>query len=284
MLVAWNPLIIFETSANGHNDAVMMLFALLGLLSVASGELVLGPVLLVASALVKYATGLLIPLLLVYGAARQPTWRQRCLYLAVVCLFGLAVAAAAYLPFWRGPDTFQRSLLENQLYVASFPSVLSDLLNEAITPNRATTLGRILFLPIYAYALWLSRRGVTDLLRACFVALFGFLALGVTNFKIWYAVWPSMLAAGLPRLSERIAALLLGWAATLSAAYYGYIWVWLGLTTPGAFTLVNTLAYVLDFLPAALVLLALPRWKPGMIRMEEQRENRPPADASREVS
>ena len=254
LLVAWNPLVLFETGANGHNDCAMMFFALLALLSILHDELFLAPVLLAVSVLVKYATGLLLPLVLVYGLSRKQTWAERARYVVLVGAAVVAIVVLAYVPFWRGPSTLDRSLFENQIYIQSFGSVLADLYPGHMTLSQAALVGRFLFIPAYAFALWLSTRHFPDLLRASFLTTALFLALGVTNVKIWYALWPAMLAAAIPGVAERAAALSLGLGATISAALYGYVWVWLGLTNPTSFSTVNNAAYAATFLPAALAL------------------------------
>ena len=56
LLVAWNPLLLFEVVANGHNDIAMILLASLALLALSSNYLVLGVSLGAASMLIKYGS------------------------------------------------------------------------------------------------------------------------------------------------------------------------------------------------------------------------------------
>ena len=65
----------------------------------------------------------------------------------------------------------------------------------------------------------------------------------------------------IPRFTERLAAVVLAAGATISAILYGYIWVWMGLTDPHAFTVVNNLSYLITFAPAAIVLAGVTMWK-----------------------
>jgi len=251
LLVAWNPLVLFEIAVNGHNDAAMMLLALLGVQAVVEGEMFVAVLLVVLSALVKYSTGLLLPLVLIYALRRQPSSQSRIRFAVTAGLASLALVAAAYRPFWHGPDTLSRALFENQLHVESFGSVLVTLLPGNISIDSLTLFGRILYVPLYLYAMSLAWRDVQAFLRACFLVMFGFLALGANNVKIWYAVWPSMLAALIPGQVERTAAVLLGLGTSLTAALYGFIWWWDGLRN---FPQVNNAAYALAFVPAAVVL------------------------------
>lgn len=64
-----------------------------------------------------------------------------------------------------------------------------------------------------------------------------------------------MMAALLPQLMYRLAALLFVYGASLSVTLYYYAWIWLGLQDPRNLSLVHTIAYVLTFVPALLMLL-----------------------------
>jgi hypothetical protein len=175
--------------------------------------------------------------------------------------------ALGYAPFWHGPQTLSRALSENNLYVASFSSVLNGLV-PGMPAGLSVWLGRLLLLPVYGVALLLARRGLPDLIRGCFLATLSFLGLGITNFKTWYATWPSVFAATTPDPATRLAGVIYSFCVTVSVALYGYIWVWLGISRPGTFTLVNTSAYLLDFLPATLALVAGLVWRSSTARIE----------------
>lgn len=254
LLVAWNPLILFETSANGHNDIVMMVFAIFALLLVAESSWTVGPGFLMAAALVKYAALLLLPLVLVYAVSRMESWRRQAVYLARTGALVVIVAAVAYRPFWIGPETFSRPLLEAQFYLYSFSSVFHNFLPSFISLDAATIVGRLIFIPLYGYALWLSARSLHGLLWGCFLAMFSFLGLAVTNIKYWYLVWPNILGAVVP--SSRIRAAMLTGAAgvELAAALNVYVWTWVGVTSAN-FAPINNLSYgVIFVLPAALMI------------------------------
>jgi hypothetical protein len=253
LLIAWNPYVLFETSANGHNDIAMMFFAVLALLSLVENDLLFAVLLLVASALVKYSTGLLIPLIFLYGFTRQSTHRQRLTYVMLAATASAALVVAAYAPFWRGLDTLNSIQMQNQRYLYSLSSVLGHLI-PGLSLARAALLGRIVFAPFYLYTLWLATRRLSDLLRACYLAMFAFLALANTNLLFWYAIAPTVLAAAVPRLPERLSVLLMDGAAEFAAALNIYVWVWLGVTDAN-FRPINNVSYLLLFVPAALVLL-----------------------------
>jgi hypothetical protein len=256
LFIAWNPYTLFEYCANSHNDLSMMLFALLATLALVYDRLLLAFFLIVASSLVKFATLPLLPLFLIYGIMHQPTGRARIKYLILAILSALLLVVVIYGPFWGGIATLNPLLSQDQRYMSSFSTMLTNISSGQITQGRAKLLGRVLFGIIYLYALFLSTQRLPDLLRACFLALFFFLALAVTNFEIWYAIWPVMFGILLPSAAISLSLFVFVYGASLSVTTYVYLWVWLGLTDSNL-ALVNDLAYLITFMPAILILLCL---------------------------
>jgi hypothetical protein len=251
VLIAWNPLIVFQAGSGGHNDSIMLLLALFGFLAVAEGKLTEGPIFGMVSALVKYGTLSLVPLFVAHGAAHQPTARRRLTYLASLLAILAAIAVLAYAPFWQGLDTFRRSLQEEQAHQYSFSATLATLSARINTTDAATLIGRLLFVPVFGLALWLSLRTVVDLVRGSALALLGFLALAASTVRPWYAMWPMMLAAISPMTIDRVAGVLLTYGAAVGGLLfaYGYALAPLrGLGEPEVFP------YVLTFAPPVLVL------------------------------
>jgi len=62
VLVAWNPLLLFEAVANGHNDTLMAVLALTSLLITVRSRDLLGLFAVAGSATVKYATAAVAPI------------------------------------------------------------------------------------------------------------------------------------------------------------------------------------------------------------------------------
>jgi hypothetical protein len=260
LFVAWNPFMLIEYSANGHNDIMMILFALLAIYALVKEKYALALFLITASALVKYATVLLIPLFLIYGFVHQPTPERRWRYLLVGGFSSLALIIALYAPFWQGWQTISGTIIQDQRYMSSFCTLLNFLFPQSISLDEGKLLGRILYVPLYLFALFLSsRKLLTDLLFGSFIALFFVQVLALSNFDTWYAIWPMMLAALLPQIARRLAALLFVYGASFSVTLYYYVWVWLGLQDPLNLSLVHAIAYILTFVPALLILLVQSR-------------------------
>jgi hypothetical protein len=265
LFIAWNPYVLSEFSANSHNDIAMMLFVLLAVLALIHDRLLLAFLLITASALVKYVTLPLLPLFFIYGVFHQPTMRKRITYLALAMLSAIILTIAIYAPFWEGLQTFSRVLLQDQLYEASFSTLVNDLSSRQIPLDQAVRLGRILFGISYLCALYLTSRNIFQMLCGCFVTLFALLALGTTNFEIWYAIWPVMFAILLPNTMLTISMLMMLYAAALKETFDYFLLDWLGYTNAN-YALRNSTTYILIFLPATLICFCLILWKVMLVK------------------
>lgn len=106
LLYAWNPLILVETAGSGHNDAVMMTFALLGLLLVVRGRTSTGLPLIALSVFVKYLSGLLLFFAVVAVVARAESRREAATTVGRAGVATLVLLVAIFWPFWAGLRTF----------------------------------------------------------------------------------------------------------------------------------------------------------------------------------
>jgi hypothetical protein len=105
LLYAWNPLILIESAGSGHNDVVMIAIALAGVLLAARGRVLTGLVLLLASAMVKYLTLLLVLFYVIHYAARETAWKRRAAVAGRMGVVSVVVIAGLYLPFLVGVDS-----------------------------------------------------------------------------------------------------------------------------------------------------------------------------------
>lgn len=251
ILVGWSPLLLFETAANGHNDIVMLVLATAGLLALVESRMAIGIVLLTASALVKYATLPLLPLALIYVASRRLPAGRKAFELGMGAAVSILLAVVLYAPFWEGTATLDRTLIENSFHLQSFGALVAWAW-PGVAINTATAIGRAFFVPVYLYACWLATRRPVDMLKGMGLATLGFLALAAGNVKIWYLSWPVVFSA-LDGWPARVGVAACSLGATLSAASYAYVFIWLGATGDD-FATVNATAYLMAFLPAAILL------------------------------
>ena len=97
---AWNPLVLIESAAMGHNDTVMIFLALAGLLLAVRGRPWLGFAALVVSADIKLLTGVVALLFAVNFVAAAPDALARVRRAAGLAALTVAVMAALWIPFW----------------------------------------------------------------------------------------------------------------------------------------------------------------------------------------
>lgn len=277
MVVAWNPLVLIETTVNGHNDAAMMFLLVLAILAMSQRRSVLGASLVVLSALVKYSSIIVLPLFVAYGFWQQPTNRARLIYLGESGLTALGIVILAYAPFWHSIHSFVNGItVATQRYSDSFPRLILDLFH--FTPNWAALTGWLVFVAAYLLALDLAiQERPQELARACFLALLGFAGFGLTNDQVWYALWPVMVIALVPFSLQAVVAIVLSAGATLSIFVVYYLGAW----NPGNVELVDVLTYLVMFGPALLVFAVL-----SVLRFRRLKESNPLGSdkAGRDVS
>jgi alpha-1,6-mannosyltransferase len=232
-LYAWNPLVVFEFAANGHNDGLLVLFLLLAMGLVARGRDWRAVAALVLSVATKYTTVLLLPLLVWWATRRWRGWRR----LAAAAGAGLAAGgavAAMYLPWWRGPATFGPIIywLSTPLYANYAPLGIAAWVRDRVwaagwldwdtaeqgafaVERQFVRLGFLGYLAIETLRL----RRAADLPLACARVLLVFL-IGVNTWVLpwYYTAAVALVALGDPR--SRTTWLTLGLSATAPLAMY----------------------------------------------------------------
>ncbi|HEX6818803.1 MAG TPA: hypothetical protein VF120_10540 [Ktedonobacterales bacterium] len=140
LLYAWNPLCLLEFCASAHNDAVMLLFLLLGVYCLVRGWEWAGLVAFGLSISTKYLPLILLPFYVVYivsllRASGSP-WRP--VLAAVAWRFALifGVVALTAIPYWAGPRT-----LGALLFSPPAQQLDNSLLESISWPLRALTQG-----------------------------------------------------------------------------------------------------------------------------------------------
>ena len=234
---AWNPLLLIEFAANGHNDVVMVFFMLLSMLAIVRGHRVRPLIFLVAAILTKWVAVFLLPIYLVGVLREEPDWRHRCRYLLRGGSTMVAVAVLLYLPYWSGLVTFtamfDSAAIERfinsfpELMVKPFSALLKGWLPAALAQgvteaNTGYALKAALgagFLVFWLREVWWARpsaRVAAPWLRT----LFAYLLIACTWFWPWYISWLVPFAAlnGWSRLTQ--ATLLF----TLSGAFFYSLW------------------------------------------------------------
>ena len=239
-LYAWNPLVLFETAAGAHNDALMATFLLLALAPLVvrrephpTGAWLAAVALAGLAALVKFTGGLLGLFMAAAALVRLPAWGSR---LGVVGGAALAVAgagAALGWPWLAEPSAWATLLgaAGGRHYLNSAPDLLALTLADHVLGGRldaesARALSRDLvraasrtgFVAYLLWELWRVWRAAGDGARAAVRAAIEagarallLLPLVVLGWVVaWYFTWPLALAA------------LLGWGSGLARVAVGY--------------------------------------------------------------
>jgi len=215
LLYAWNPLCLLEFCASGHNDAIMLTFALAGVyLLMRDWE---------APALVAFAFSIgtkyvLIAVLPVYFAMavreslRRHDWKQAAWQVGWRLGIVLLVLVAVTAPYWSGARTLEAiafsppaQRLDNSLLDAiSWPlrSIaqlcgLSRGAAASIVDTGLKITGAMVFAGI-VFRWMLRARGHEEMLRGWAAILFWYSVVAAGWFWPWYVTWPVAFAALLP--------------------------------------------------------------------------------------
>ena len=255
LALAWNPFALLIFSANGHNDITMMLLIILAIFALTKEHHVWALTLILASALIKFASLPLLPLFFIYGFMQQPTRTKKILYTLGSTIASLSLLVATFAPFWAGAQTFKRFLNETQdqqLY--SFSMFLHDFSSGRIPLDQANQIGLALFAICFTYAFHLSSRDLLHMLKGSAITMFALLAFMASYVQAWYLIWPFMLAILIPQTELSLAAIFTLYAATLVELIHAYVFPWGTFSNLFARSIVNSIAYLIIFFPPILFL------------------------------
>ncbi|MBV9171464.1 MAG: DUF2029 domain-containing protein [Chloroflexi bacterium] len=112
-MFAWNPLMLFDTAGNAHNDALMVTLLLLGVVPLTLQRRVtnvgwaVGTFFVGLSALIKYTTCIVGLFYVVPWVRRLATWPSRIGWIGGTGLVIAATAAILFVPWWDYPRSLQ---------------------------------------------------------------------------------------------------------------------------------------------------------------------------------
>jgi hypothetical protein len=273
---AWNPLALFESVQNAHNDILMIFFLLVAVWLLGQRQrsqnaslidmlICLG---LALSILVKFVTVLVVPFFVLAMAMPQPSWLRRAGRLSLYTLvIGLLVAAPmlAIWPGWADWAVLKASSGAGRSLLALLILGLRDWLGT----NRAFDLAQNLILAvlamIYLYHLWRTVRTLHDRpasllfpdvpINPLFFVLFWYVLIAIPVFHAWYILWFLPLAPLLlPQQRPLMAAIIFSTTALFVIPYFETLRVWYPTLLENHF-LGHLIGVPLLILPPALTLL-----------------------------
>jgi alpha-1,6-mannosyltransferase len=197
----WNPMVTIEFAAEGHNDALMIMFTLFALLLTVNSRPATSILAIVFGILVKYIPIIFLPAQLVYywrnskvTGTMSRTWVQILLGL----ILGIGVAVFLYWQLWMGVDTFQGVTQQANIYGASVTSILSQFLKLLPLGLPANNLAALIIKVIFCIVVFLATLKVNSnksLLKSCGSIALIYTLIVPTIYWPWYASFPIALMA-----------------------------------------------------------------------------------------
>jgi hypothetical protein len=231
VLLTWNPVILYETLGNGHNDMAMVFWILAATWALLRRRYTLAILALVVGALFKFIPLLLLPAAGLIAWRELANWSARWRFLLVTTLAAAALIWLAYWPFWHGWRVLSIER-RTQLYTTSIPAAIymsleAQLGEETASRSVSYTAAGLTGL----FALWQGRQAWRDrswlsFPQAVFNILMFYLLLTCLWFQQWYTLWPLGLAALLPPGHAARLGALFGYAALTKQLVFEPIYLW----------------------------------------------------------
>jgi hypothetical protein len=231
LLLAWNPLILYETLGHGHNDVAMLFWILLAAWWLARERYTLSALALVAGALFKFVPLLLLPAVGLISLRRLPGRAARLRFLVLTAGAAVILVVVVYAPFWHGVGTLQ---IEHRrgLFTTSLPAVAYALLHDPLGAERAArgvSLAAAAITGISALVLGLrASRSPSwqSFVQAAFAITLFYLLFSCLWFQQWYAIWPLGLVPLLPGRRLAWLGIGFGFAVLSKPLIFEPIWLW----------------------------------------------------------
>lgn len=250
LLWAWNPALLLIFIVDGHNDALMLLWLLLGWWFIRRRRPTIGFWVAVLAVLTKPIALLALPFLFLAAwrnAARVNShslsprlgpfaplvYVSQLAFVLAALGGGAALVTLAFLPFGSPLQLAGRLLREATTFAGFSPATLLILLMErlgwSLTVTQVSRLTTVLFTLAGAWLGWLALRGraTPRSIADAFIA-YVWQALA---FRIWYAAWPLIWLLvddddEVARRRRRVGLWFL-FTTQLSVVIYGHVWQYL---------------------------------------------------------
>ncbi|HMD89531.1 MAG TPA: hypothetical protein VKF38_10245 [Anaerolineaceae bacterium] len=203
LLFIWNPIVLYETIGNGHNDIVIVFFIMAAALAMLHKKYVPAVLALVIGTLVKFVPALLLPLVVVIAWRELPSLRSRLRFLFTAGFISFILILLAYGPFWQGIQILGIARRQT-LFTTSIASMVYYLLRTSLgaVPTGAlltkiTGGVTLIFVLWQCYKAWHDHSWMS-FHKAAFNILMFYMFVTIMWFHNWYTVWPLGLALILP--------------------------------------------------------------------------------------
>lgn len=238
LLFAWNPIVLYETWGNGHNDMAMVFWVILAAWAVINRHYTVGILALVDGALIKYIPLLLIPIVGLIALREIGDVRSRIKFVLVTALLSAVLVGLAFIPFWHGLNTLSITRRE-EMYTTSIPAAAYHILLLKIGAKAASSLvSKAALVLTVIFTLWQSYRAMRDdswdrFPKAASLVLAFYLLVTVLWFQAWYTLWLVALAPLVIGTYTRWLAILFSFSALIcKELIMGPIMYWPGRHPP----------------------------------------------------
>lgn len=235
LLLAWNPVVLFETLGHGHNDIVMVFWTLAAIRAMLNRNYTMSILALLGGALVKFIPVLFLPAAGLLALRDLPDNRGRVRFLAVTGVASIALLVAAYGPFWHGMATLGIDRRET-LLTTSLPAFIWAWLEQAGRFQLSgEVLGKVISQAAAAatalFALWEGQRAWHDrsslsLARSALHVTLFYLMATCLWFQNWYATWILGLVALFPPGRELAWGEIVGFATLSKPLVFAPLLLW----------------------------------------------------------
>jgi hypothetical protein len=224
VLYAWNPLVLYESAAGGHNDGLVVLFTLLAVYLFVRKQIALSIAAAALSCLVKMPMAIVVPLFVV-GGWRAPGTKNRLRTVVIGLTLAVVLVVLLHAPWWEG----RRSLgwLARQDLFTSSVGTLAALTLQRLLGDVELARGLVrnavlvLFGLFYLCQLVRLRGDTRGFVEGLYWTVFVFLCFAVLWFQPWYVIW--LVAAGALVASVGVARLTTLFSYTATWNYVVYI-------------------------------------------------------------
>ena len=219
LLLGWNPLALYETWGNGHNDIAMIFWVLLAALLISRKKYSLGTLSLVVGTLIKFIPVLLIPAALLIAYRSFENFKSRMWFILKSSFASAFLIVIAYIPFWDGLATFSIGRRMG-MFTTSVPAIMYNILKPALgwsEAARLVSLGALALLAVFTLIQSLraqKQEAAAGFLESAFYILAFYLLVACLWFQQWYGVWLVSLAPFVSERSRRFALFFGFWVLT----------------------------------------------------------------------
>ena len=253
-LYAWNPLVLYESAAGGHNDGFVVFFILLAVYLFARGQFALAVPAAALCCVVKMPMAVVVPLFVVGGWRALSGKKNRVRAMTLSVALAAALVLSLHAPLWEGWRSLGW-LAREDLFTSSFAALAVLALRQFVEDVelvrglvRYAVLG--LFGLFYVWQLVRVRGDTRHFVQDLYWTVFALLSIAVLWFQPWYVVWLVALGAVVPSLAIGRLTTLFSYTAIWNYLVFIFLLAWYyPLMTTGHWLVANLVSVLLVLAP-----------------------------------